>query len=291
MVGGGRPVGLHGAERGPRVPPDRDAVAAAEDFHADIVAQRVVPGPGQNAHRAAAEPERRHTDRDVAVPGERLEPGVRSVGVHLRHLLADDVTDDVEVVDVEVTEESAGPGNVFVMRGMRIVPHHAHDVDSAERPVAHQLASAAVAGIEPALKSHLHDRLAPLDMADHVLGGREVDRDRLFAERRAAGVRGLPEEVGMGDGGRGDDERVDFGQHRLDRWETSPPMSRATAAARAWSGSVTSTRSTPAMSAEDAGVEGSDPADAGDADAHRVQLLECLETGNWNAPTCVWNVP
>ena len=108
--------------------------------------------------------------------------------------------DDIEVVDVEVPEDAAGAGNVVVVRGVGIVARHPHDVDPSEVAPLDQLARPAIAGIEAALEAHLHHRVTPLDVADHRVGGREVDGDGLLAEGGTAGVGGLAEEIGVGVG-------------------------------------------------------------------------------------------
>ena len=92
-----------------------------EGLEADVVAERIVPRPGQDRKCPAAQTE--HGDRyvDVVVVGEPRRLAHRAVGVDLGDLLARDEAQRVEVVDVEVAEDAARAGDVRLRRRGRIV--------------------------------------------------------------------------------------------------------------------------------------------------------------------------
>ena len=108
----------------------------------DVVAERIVPRAREDRKRAAAQPEHRGGDVDVAVVGEPRRLAHRAVGVDLDDLLARDEAQRVEVVDVEVAEDAAGARDVGLGRRAGIVRRRARDQQAAERAARDRLRAA-----------------------------------------------------------------------------------------------------------------------------------------------------
>src|SRR5438128_3707335 len=159
---------LDRADRAAAVDTDGDAVRAAEDLEPHVVTERVQARAGEDPERAAAEPEDGDGRVDVAVT---LEPGGLpdgAVGVDLGDLLAGDVADGVEVVNVQVAEDPARAGDVFLGRRRRVVRGGADDEQVAERTRSDSVVCGTIARVEAALEADLDEDSCPLDLADYV---------------------------------------------------------------------------------------------------------------------------
>src|SRR5205807_7664924 len=121
------------AERGALVEADGDAVGTAEDLDPDVVPERIPAGAGEDPECAAAQPEDGDGGVDVAVPLEPAQLPDGAVGVDLRDLLPRDVANRVEVVDVQVAEDPARPGDELLCRSRRVVGGGPNDEQVAER--------------------------------------------------------------------------------------------------------------------------------------------------------------
>ena len=116
----------------------------------------------------------------LADPG-RVEAG--AVCIDLGDLFAADEADRVEVVNVEIAEDAAGRGDV--LRGGRngIVRRGTHDQDLSDAARRNGVARRSVARVEAPLETHLDDDAGAVDRFTDTIEGREVERDRLLAER------------------------------------------------------------------------------------------------------------
>jgi len=96
------------------------------------------------------------------------------------------------------------------------VAGHPYKVELANGPRHDSLPGGAVARVETALKADLDEGARLLHVLDDRIGGRQVERDRLLAERRHAGVGGQMEEIGVDRSRSRDDDRVHaFAKERI----------------------------------------------------------------------------
>ena len=110
-----------------------------------------------------------------------------AVGVDLRDLLPRDVADRVEVVDVQVAEDSTRSRDELLCRRRRVVGGGSNDEQVAERTRGDRFARGAIPRVEATLKADLDEDPGPLDLVEQVDDRGEVERDRLLAEGREAG--------------------------------------------------------------------------------------------------------
>src|SRR6266545_2860457 len=208
-VGGcGRGPRLHGAERHPTVPPHHHAVARTEQLHPNVVAEGVVAGDREDPEGPARQPERSHGRVDVPVLLEDREPDHRAVRVRLHHLLAGDEPEGVEVVHAEVAEDASRDGNVCLVRRRGVVSRHPHHIEGPDSTAGDQITGGSVPAIEPALESHLEGDPRIPDMGHDLRGRRDVERDRLLAERGEPGLGRLVDQWCVRVGGGRDHHRV-----------------------------------------------------------------------------------
>ncbi len=112
-------------------------------------------------------------------------------------------------MDVEVAEDAAGRRDVFLGRRRRIVRRGTDDEDAPDRAGRDRVARGTMARVEAALEPDLYEDPGARDVLDDAVDRREVEPDRLFAERRYAALSREPQERGVARRRRRDHERVD----------------------------------------------------------------------------------
>src|SRR6266568_6314787 len=149
---GRRRARLDRADRTAVVDADGDAVGTAEDLEPYVVTERIPARTGEDPERAAAQPKDGDGCVDVAVTLEPAGLPDSTVGVDLGDLLAGDVANRVEVVDVQVAEDAARPGDVVLGRRCRIVRGGADDEQVAERTRSDGVTRGAITRVEATLE-------------------------------------------------------------------------------------------------------------------------------------------
>ena len=120
-------------------------------------------------------------------------------------------------MDRKIAEQAAGLGNVALVGRRRVVAGKTNDVEIAELAGFDLPPGLPVAAVEAPLEAELERDAARFDLArdrDRVL---EVVRQRLLAERRQAARDRGADQLGMGRGRGGDDDRVGGGEGLVDR--------------------------------------------------------------------------
>ena len=166
----------------------------------------------------------------------------RAARVDLDDLAAGHVARHVEVVDRHVEEQPAGrrgrsraaaaPG-----RGWRC----ARAAARRPRRAATAARDGRVRGVEAAVEADLERHAGGLDRGQRAIDLGQVERHRLLAEDRLAGLGGRDDQVGVGVGRRADRDRVDVvgAEQLLDvaaarRRRASPPRRARSSACASW---------------------------------------------------------
>ena len=185
VLGGRRAARLDRPQRQASSQPTTDAVAGAQQLHPDVVAERVVTRDGEDAERPAREPERDHAGVDVPVLLELREVQHGAVRVDLD-------------LSWPVTNRSASKSWTLKSRKRPPEAGMYSSCGGADRgpPSAPRTGPRSIrprrgrarpeARVEPALEAHLERDARPPDVLHDVGGRREVERDRLLAEREPA---------------------------------------------------------------------------------------------------------
>jgi hypothetical protein len=122
------------------------------------------------------------------VISEEVEAADAAGGVHLGDLCARQPAKDVEVVDVEIPEDTAGARDVFLGRGFGVVGGEPQRVDGTEGAGIYQALRLCVSGVEASLEADLERRVGGLDRVDDLDRVLVAERDRFLAESRYAGL-------------------------------------------------------------------------------------------------------
>jgi hypothetical protein len=127
--------------------------------------------------------------------------------VHLDHLAAGHVPDDVEVVHAAVAEDPAGPGQVARRRRRRVHGRRPHGVQPAELAAEDGVPGGDEAGVEAPVVADLHRGAGAVPQH---LGRLLAPRATGFSQKTGqARLDGGEDELRMRVGGGGDDHAVD----------------------------------------------------------------------------------
>src|SRR5690606_30876210 len=148
---------------------------------------------------------------DVADGADRVADERRAEREELDRLLPHQPADTVEVVDDHVAEEAAGAREIVGRGRLRIAHRVVDHLDAADAAGLDVLPGGLIATIEVPLKADLHANAGPLDGGDGLVGGGEIEGDRLLGEDVLAGRGGGDDAGRVGVGGRGDHDGIDIG--------------------------------------------------------------------------------
>ena len=134
-----------------------------------------------------------HDDRRVDVADladRRVDEGGADGGVDLDDVASGDEPGHVEVVDRHVEEHPAGAGEVGDRRRQPVAAGDLDEAQRAERSVGDGAADRLVGRVEAPVEADLQVRAGLVDGGERGVDGRQVERDRLLAERGEAGLGG-----------------------------------------------------------------------------------------------------
>ena len=134
----------------------------------------------------------------------------RTDGVDLSDLAARQEARHVEVVDHHIIEDAAGNLDIGYRGRLRVAGRNLDDVDLAYLAVADHVVDCAVVVVEAAAETDLQLDACFLCCVDGSVNLLQIVIDRLLAEDVLACVSGLDDVLGMGVGGRADENCFDF---------------------------------------------------------------------------------
>ena len=164
--------------------------------------------PAQTTAAPVAEAQRGHRRVEVSRLANRRVNQHRARRIDLGDLAAHQVAGHVEVVDRHVQKEAARDFNVFERRRGRVAAGDAQQVRRAHLARRHHRAHAAEVGVEAAVEPDLKLDPGLLHGGQGRVNPAQVEVNRLFAEDVLPGGGGLLGDLGVGVGGRGDDDGV-----------------------------------------------------------------------------------
>ena len=173
-------------------------------------------------------------------------------------------------MDQQVEEDAAGPRDVVLGGRRGIVSRGPDDEQLPERARSDRIVRCPVPDVEAALKADLDQNPGALDIGDHVVDRRELERNGFLAEGGQAGRSGKTEQRRVS-GRRGrDHERVDAGfDECLGRFRhRGPELSRDLRGARRVDVGERK-RGDASERAEGLSVKGAHPANADDPNVER----------------------
>jgi len=146
---------------------------------------------------------------DVAHFADALvdQRGAQRVDGH--EFLAHEEAGQVEVVDRHVAEQAARALDVGRRRRGGVAADDGDDLEVADIAAADAPLEFGEVGVEAAVEADHQRRLVLLHHLEGLLDGADVERHRLFAHDRLAGVGGCLDLLGMEAGGRADQDGID----------------------------------------------------------------------------------
>jgi hypothetical protein len=186
--------------------------ARAEDLDALVVAVDRLARVVDRGQAAVGVLEQHDRGVDVAgLPDLRVDAHP-AAGVDLDDLRAGDVPGHVEVVDGHVQEQAAGAADVAHRRGRRVAAGDPRELRLADLPGRHGGGHGLVGRVEAAVEADLERHAGGVDGGERAVDLGEVERHRLLAEDRLAGLRRRDDQLGVRVGRRADRDGVDVGR-------------------------------------------------------------------------------
>ena len=171
------------------------------------------------AKRAGRRPQGHHRGIDIAGLADRRIDQHAGGGEQLDRFLAHEPARHVEIVDHHVAEQPAGEAHIAERRRCRIAAGYAQEFEPADAAGAQLIGQPRKVRIEAAIEPDHQRDAAALGHRNARSGASLFEIERFFAEDRLAGTGCRLDQLGMGVGRAGDDDRVDgrIGQCCLER--------------------------------------------------------------------------